>query len=71
MAKLEAVNTMRAGLKDLLWRFKFFSAVEGLAWYSGFRNSGMQEGAAIQVKSRVLLFRKKIQGLALTGCAWQ
>jgi hypothetical protein len=46
-------------------------AVEGLAWCSGLRSSGMQVGAATQVKFRVLPFRVKIQGLALTGCAWQ
>ena len=46
-------------------------AVEGLAWCSGLRSSGMQVAAATQVKFRVLPFRVKIQGLALTGCAWQ
>jgi hypothetical protein len=31
----------------------------------------MQEGAAIHVKFRALPFRMKIQGLVLTGFAWQ
>jgi hypothetical protein len=53
MEKLEAENTMSAGLVDLLWRFNFFRAVEGLAWYSRFRNNNMQEGATIKVKFRV------------------
>jgi hypothetical protein len=69
MAKLEAEKTMRAVLENLLWRFKFFSVVEGFAWYYGIRNTSMQEGAAIHVKFRALPFRMKIQGLVLTGFA--
>ena len=46
-------------------------AVEGLAWCSRLYISGMKVGATTQVKFRVLPFRVKTQGLALTGCAWQ
>jgi hypothetical protein len=46
-------------------------AVDGLAWCFGLRSSGMEVEAAAHVKFGVLPFRVKIQGLALTGCAWQ
>jgi hypothetical protein len=42
-----------------------------LATCSEIRSSGMKVWVAPQVKFRVLLFKMKIQGLALTGCAWQ
>ena len=42
-----------------------------LAWCSGLHSRGMKVGATTQVKFRVLPFRVKTQGLALTGCVWQ
>jgi hypothetical protein len=60
MAKLDAENTIRTGLEDLLWRFKFFSVVERLAWYSGFSQQQYARGGDKHVKFRVLPFRMKI-----------